>query len=130
MKTNLLITLLAVGVLAPALAQYKPVGDDGIAASPKLRQTLDTLNPAKRAPAIPVVTVKLAGPAVFGSPKFNETWATPKVLAAAPVATKDHALAAGCTGYKVLATPKAMASFPQAKKSCCGMPTCVVACTR
>lgn len=45
MKTKTLLTVL-VGIAlfafaGPAQAQYKPTGDDGITASPKLRQFLD-----------------------------------------------------------------------------------------
>ena len=44
-KTNHLIFLAAVSLIfasaVPSKAQYKPVGDDGIAASPKLRQMLN-----------------------------------------------------------------------------------------
>ena len=63
MKTNrsLKITLAAVALAALAFAstgsaQYKPVGDDGIAASPKVRQMLNE----RKAAATPTVAVSPA----------------------------------------------------------------------
>ena len=42
METNLLATVAAALTIATAAyAQYKPVGDDGVAASPKVRQVLN-----------------------------------------------------------------------------------------
>lgn len=52
MKTKLLIAMVAGIAFAPALpahAQYKAKGNDGIVASPKLRQKLNEREAAKRA---------------------------------------------------------------------------------
>ena len=60
MKTNLFpkialaaVVLAALGFASTTRAQYKPVGDDGITASPKVRQMLNERN----ASATPVVAV-------------------------------------------------------------------------
>jgi hypothetical protein len=45
------VALFSLAGTAPA--QYKPVGDDGIAAPPKFRQVLDARKPAPSAPALP-----------------------------------------------------------------------------
>ena len=54
-NTNYLVTLTAVTLLlastAPSKAQYKAVGDDGIAASPKVRQMLSERKARAIAPA-------------------------------------------------------------------------------
>ena len=56
-NTNHLVILTAVALLlasaAPSKAQYRPVGDDGIAASPKVRQMLYE----RKAAATPAVAV-------------------------------------------------------------------------
>jgi len=53
-----------VGVDNNASAQYKPTGDDGITASPKLRQMLDERAVAARvAPANTTVAVSYRNPA-------------------------------------------------------------------
>jgi hypothetical protein len=100
MKTKLLIIAIALGALTPLFAQLKTTAKDGIAASPKLREALNER--AAYAPKAAVVTVKTT---------------------AAP--TK-----ASCTGYRIAASPRAKATFPHLNAGCCGMSSCVVACTR
>ena len=100
MKTKLLIIAIALGALTPMFAQLKTTTNDGIAASPKLREALN-----ERAAYAP----KTAAPA------------------AKPAAAT---LQASCNGYKVAASPRAQATFPLKTGGCCGMSSCVVACTR
>jgi hypothetical protein len=63
-----------VGLATNASAQYKPVGDDGIAASPKVRQMLD-----ERAASHRVAPVTHAAGVPYRNPADGVT-APPKVL--------------------------------------------------
>ena len=61
-----------VGLATNASAQYKPVGDDGIAASPKVRQMLNETESRTTVPAAPAVAVNHTRPAddgITASPK-------------------------------------------------------------
>jgi hypothetical protein len=130
MKTNLLIAAVALGILTPAMAQFKAVGDDGIAASPKLREQLDARNAAARVGS-PVVTVDLARPSVIASPKLFDSVGTRAVLAATPVAVKPYALKNCCAATKISASPKAMDNASlTAAGGCCPMTSCMIACAR
>ena len=79
MKTNKLILVAATVTAAftlsnPALAQFKPETDDGIAASPKVRQMLDERN-AHRATASHLAVVSRPAenqPSVTASPKLKQ----------------------------------------------------------
>lgn len=78
MKTNLLITLVTLGLTAPAIAQFKTV-NDGIAASPKVRQALEERHvSAKVAPetAAKSTVPKPCCPSakIAASPKVKEMW--------------------------------------------------------
>jgi hypothetical protein len=128
MKTNLLIAAVAFGILTPAIAQFKAVGDDGIAASPKYRELLDARNVAARA-ATPVVTVDLARPTVFASPKLLDTIGTRTVIAATP-ATLKPALKNCCVATKATVSPKALDNATQVAGGCCPMTSCMIACAR
>ncbi len=66
-RTTALALALLGGVLivSPAYAQYKPTGDDGITASPRLRQQLNE----RKAPAI-----KIAATATMACAKCKDTW--------------------------------------------------------
>ena len=66
-----------------ASAQYKPTGDDGITASPKVRQMLNESAAATRvAPVTSTVTVTYRNPAdgVTASPKVRQMLAERKVV--------------------------------------------------
>jgi hypothetical protein len=135
MKTNLLIMVMALGMLTPALAQYKPIGDDGIAASPKLRQFLDAQKAQVRPPVTTasVATVdpaRPAGPGIVASPKFLELRATRSAAASTAVTAKTAAPMKRCAGCQIVASPKMLELNPQIASRCCGMSSCVVACTR
>jgi hypothetical protein len=128
MKTNLLIAAVALGLLTPAIAQFKALGNDGIVASPKYREILDARNASARAANL-VVTVDLAGPAVFASPKFLDTMGTRTVIAATPITVKP-ALKNCCVATKVAASPKALDNAPPVAGGCCPMNSCMIACAR
>ena len=79
MKTNKLILLAAVVTAAftlnpPARAQFKPETDDGIAASPKVRQQLNERNAHKTAANHLVVASRpaRAESAIAASPKMSQ----------------------------------------------------------
>ena len=128
MKTNLLIAAVALGLLTPAMAQFKAVGDDGIAASPKLREQLDARTAAARA-VTPVVTVDPARPAVFASPKLLDTIGTRTVVVATPVTVKP-ALKNCCAATKVTVSPKTLDNAPTVAGGCCPTTSCMIACAR
>ena len=100
MKTELLILAIALGAMVPAFAQLYPTAHDGIAASPKLRQTLNERS--AYAPKARVATVKTTAPSMKMS----------------------------CTGLQIAAAPRAKATFSHLNAGCCGMSSCVVACAR
>jgi hypothetical protein len=128
MKTNLLIAAVALGILTPAMAQFKAVGDDGIAASPKLREQLDARSTAARA-VTPVVTADVARPTVFASPKLLDTIGTRTVVATAPITLKP-ALKNCCAATKVAVSPKALDNASKVAGGCCPMSSCMIACAR
>jgi hypothetical protein len=101
MKTKLILIAIALGALTPAFAQLKSTTNDGIAASPKLRQAL------------------------------NERAAyAPKPAAATTKSTALTASKVSCTGLQIAASPRAKATNPHLNAGCCGMSSCVVACAR
>jgi hypothetical protein len=104
MKTKLLMIAIALGALTPVFAQLKTT-TDGIAASPKARESLN-----ERAAYAPKAAVDK-----------TVVLATKTTAAATKVS---------CTGYKIAASPRAQATFPLKTTGCCGMSSCVVACTR
>lgn len=75
MKTKLAVTVVLAAALAPALtamAQYKPTGEDGITASPRVRKML--AEHCACAPATATATADLARPQSDGlaaSPKLR-----------------------------------------------------------
>jgi hypothetical protein len=76
---GLLITA-AILALVPAMGafgQYKPTGDDGITASPRLRQQLDERKAAPAAAVAPTVVVKPASSDVpiAASPRLQQAMA-------------------------------------------------------
>lgn len=77
MKKNLLIIVAVLGVLSPALAQYKATGDDGITASPKVRQVLDTrkATPSPAVAASQTMCCAAKTRAITASPRVKETLA-------------------------------------------------------
>lgn len=94
-----------------ASAQYRPTGDDGITASPKVRQMLNERAAATRvAPATPSVTINYRNPAngVTASPKVLQMLAERKVV----VSGAPEAEVAASAGYRptgadgVTASPK------------------------
>lgn len=78
----LLVTAASATLASP---QYKPTGDDGITASPRLRQTLDERAAAKRVtqqPVNPVITYKYQGTlATAASPKLQQLQGQRKLVA-------------------------------------------------
>ena len=110
--------------VAPANAQYRPTGDDGITASPKLRQQLDERK------ARTTTLVATAVPSM-ACPKCKDTWVTqtdtnPKGLAARTLmgqTTKRVAqhLCAGCgVDWSVAGTGKGKHAVATHKCSGCG----------
>ena len=72
-----------VSLATTASAQYKPTGDDGVTASPKVRQMLNERAAARRvAPPTESVTVTYRNPAdgVTASPKVRQMLADRKVV--------------------------------------------------
>src|SRR5438093_2607689 len=75
-----------------ASAQYQAVGDDGIAASPKLRQILNERKARTAVPAVEAqVTTYQGGTSdnVAASPKVQEMRKQQKAIAAAPRTTPN-----------------------------------------
>jgi len=74
---NVMIAVLATVAVAPAMssmAQYKPTGEDGITASPRVRQQLNERASAKSAPAtyaVAATAVPLAADGIAASPKLR-----------------------------------------------------------
>ncbi len=74
-----------------ASAQFKPTGDDGITASPKVRQMFNERAAATRvAPSTPSVTVTYRNPAdgVTASPKVRQMLAERKIVVSGAPSTE------------------------------------------
>ena len=86
LKTPVLMAALLMTAASTAFAspQYRPTGDDGITASPRLRQTLDERAAAKRVTAQPVsstVTYRTLGTqATAASPKLQQLQAQRRLV--------------------------------------------------
>lgn len=94
-----------------ASAQYKPTGDDGITASPKIRQLLNERAAATLAAAVstPSMTVTYRNPAegVTASPKVYQMLAERKVVLSEAPATEVAASGYRPTGTDgITASPK------------------------
>lgn len=93
-----------------ASAQYKPTGDDGITASPKVRQMLNERAAATRVAATtPSVTVTYRNPAdgITASPKVRQMLAERKVVVGAAPQTEVAAAGYRPTGADgITASPK------------------------
>jgi hypothetical protein len=112
MKSNLLLALAVGGILsltASANAQYRPIGEDGIVASPKLRQQL---NERKSVASVPSGTVASVGYRATGE---NGVTASPKLrqqLNESRAATSTPHSEIASVGYKptgndgITASPK------------------------
>ena len=117
------IVIATVAAAASANAQYKPTGDDGITASPKVRQQLND----RTAPLVPVVA---ATPAM-SCPKCKDAWValpdtSPKGLGAralvgqATIRVAKH-LCEGCaTDWSQAGTGKATHTVAAHKCTACG----------
>jgi hypothetical protein len=80
-----------VGLANNASAQYKPTGDDGVTASPKVRQMLNERAAATRIAALtPAVVVSYRNPAdgVTASPKLRQMLAERKVVVSGTPSTE------------------------------------------
>jgi len=118
-----LIGAAALALLASAgqaNAQYQAVGDDGIAASPKLRQMLNEQKARTAMPAVePQVNTYQGGTSdnVAASPKVQEMRKEQKAVAAAPRAIPN------IVGYRatgddgVTASPKVRAMLDERRPS-------------
>jgi hypothetical protein len=99
-----------VGLANTASAQYKPTGDDGITASPKVRQMLNERAAATRvAPVTPSVTITYRNPAegVTASPKVLQMLAERKVVVSGSPSTDVAAAGYRPTGADgITASPK------------------------
>ena len=99
-----------VSLATTASAQYKPIGDDGVTASPKVRQMLNERAAAKRvAPPTPSVTVTYRNPAdgITASPKVRQMLAERKVVVGAAPETQVAAAGYRPTGADgITASPK------------------------
>jgi len=105
MKMNLLLaTIITASFAASALAQYQTVGNDGIAASPKLRQTL-----AARPIASSIATDKVAGACcedkIVASPKVLQTL-PPQPKCCAAVVTENRVSTTADSNDGIFASPK------------------------
>jgi hypothetical protein len=106
-----ILAALAAAVLIPALdtrAQYKPTGDDGVTASPKVRKTLDERRLMAQAASMPVVTVDLAHPqgdGIAASPKARAQMAAHAVWAGVAPGNEPSTTRAPNDG--LVASPKA-----------------------
>ena len=93
-----------------ASAQYKPTGDDGITASPKVRQMLNERAAATRvASATPSVTVTYRNPAdgVTASPKVRQMLAERKVVVSGTPSAEVASAGYRATGADgITASPK------------------------
>jgi len=112
MKTNKLILLAAVATAAftlktPARAQFKPETNDGIAASPKVRQNLDERNAHQTAASHLVVATRPAGAesAVAASPKVAQMLAEHKVVPGSTT-IEDSVSMTARSGDGITASPK------------------------
>jgi hypothetical protein len=105
MKTTnkMLITGLAVAGLIPvcqANAQYKPTGDDGITASPRMRKTLNErpmVWPSRSASADSVNLNNVASDGIAASPKVRAQLEERKRIALAAAASPSAGIAASTT---------------------------------
>ena len=93
-----------------ASAQYKPTGDDGITASPKIRQQLDEREAAARVVSLaPLRSVIYRNPAagITASPKVREMLAQQKVVMSPAPSAKIASGSYQATGADgITASPK------------------------
>ncbi len=117
------ILIATLAAVAPANAQYRPTGDDGITASPRLRFQLDERR-ARTAPAVPTQPT-------MACPKCKDAWGAqadtnPKGLGARTLMGQTAKLVAkhlcnGCgTDWSVAGTGKGKHSVATHKCSGCG----------
>ncbi len=126
-NTNIMIAVLASVALSliagTAQAQYKPTGDDGITASPKVRAQLNE----RRAQTIPV---SVAAPSM-ACPKCKDAWVAQadtnskglgaRTLMGQTTKLVAHHQCGGCsTDWAVVGTGKAKQSTGNHKCSSCG----------
>ncbi|MGH7971050.1 MAG: hypothetical protein ACREIC_20200 [Limisphaerales bacterium] len=97
-----------------ASAQFKPTTDDGITASPKVRQMLNERAASRQIVSVPAVTVTYRNPAdgVTGSPKVLQMLAERKVVVSGSPAAEVASAAYRPTGADgVTASPKLRAQL-------------------
>ncbi|MEY2466275.1 MAG: hypothetical protein QOD03_796 [Verrucomicrobiota bacterium] len=119
MKTSLLITSLVLAMWVPAIA------NDGISASPKLRQMLDS----QKTVAATDYAIVTKDDGIIASPKLREVLNQQKNVAASDVAASKPATHCSRMQVTTIASPKAQESLKYANaESCCATKACVVAC--
>ena len=94
-----------------ASAQYKPTGDDGVTASPRVRQMLNERAAAARvAPSIPGGTITYQAPrqeGVAASPKVHQLLAAQKVIVSATPSSEVASAGYRATGSDgIAASPR------------------------
>jgi hypothetical protein len=90
-----------------AMAQYKPTGDDGVTASPRVRKALNECGFCARVASAPAVTVDLAHPqrdGIAASPKVRSLLAQHAASAAATPSSEVSTTRAPNDG--IVASPK------------------------